>query len=456
MRAAVIGGGIAGLTAAWELTARDGIEVALFEAGDRFGGKLRAGELGGHSVDVGAESFLARRPEVPDLLRQFGAGSREVSADERGAWIWRDGRLHAMPAGGVMGFPRSYRQIEGLLTPMERARLRLDSLLPKTDVEPDIAVGAYARARFGAAFVDAVVQPFLGGVYAGSADELSMRVTVPTLWEQARKHRAAAAAARAVHSGGTGPVFGSLAPGLHALPGLLADALRDRGASTRIDSPVREIFVHDGGWRVSTDAVAMDVDVVILAVPSLEASSLLTSSAPDMAERLAALGASSVAIATFALSASEVPAGAFPGTGFLAAAPNDLFIKAATWSSRKWPHLASAAPDTVFVRASVGGSSDEAWRELDDATILSRAWADVARVSGLSASPVASRVDRWERGLPRYAPGHTEVIEAVRAGLPAGLALAGAAYDGVGLPAVIGSGRAAVGSLLRAGGSSLS
>ena len=200
----VVGGGIAGLAAAWSLHEEAGrggppLRVTVLEATGQVGGKLRVSDLAGVAVDEGAESLLLRRPEAVALARAAGLGSDLEDAATTSASVWTRGRMHPLPRATVMGVPSDLRSLaaSGLLTGRELSRVPVDSWLPRTRIGDDISVGRYVAARMGRAVVDRLVEPLLGGVYAGRADDLSLEATLPQLAPQARRERSLLAAARA-------------------------------------------------------------------------------------------------------------------------------------------------------------------------------------------------------------------------------------------------------------------
>ncbi|MFD8986226.1 protoporphyrinogen oxidase, partial [Streptomyces sp. NPDC059564] len=253
----VVGGGIAGLAAAHRLLA-DGARVTLLEAGPRLGGKLYAGELAGARVDLGAESVLARRPEALDLARAVGLGDALQPPATATAHLWTRGALRPMPRGHVMGVPGDTAPLaaSGVLSAEGLARIAADTALAPTEVGEDVAVGAYVAARMGREVVDRLVEPLLGGVYAGDAYRISMRAAVPALYEAVRTHptltesvralqsgAAAAAAERATVTGAaaTGSFFAGISGGIGRLPLAVADACRAAGARILTGAPGGEI-----------------------------------------------------------------------------------------------------------------------------------------------------------------------------------------------------------------------
>jgi len=452
-RVVVIGGGIAGLAAAWELTQRlPGERVVVLDASDRPGGKLRLQRVAGTLIDVGAESMLARRPEGLALVEEIGAGALLTHPVTTAAGVWSRGSLHPLPQGTLMGIPGDPGLARGLLSDDEVARAADEQPWPAGGLETDVAVGDYVGARLGRAVVDRLVEPLLGGVYAGHADRLSLQACVPGLFEVARSGGSLTAAARSAAEAGaanTSPVFAGLVGGMGRLPELLCAGLRERGVQVRSGVIARELHARPrGGWAVVTgprpDPQTLEADAVVLAVPAAPASRLLRAHAPAAAEELAAVEYASMAIITLAVAQEGL--GELPGSGFLVPPVDGRGIKASTFTSAKWEWAASASDEVFFLRASVGRAREEADLQRPDQDLVALAVREVGEALGRPLTQVVdAHVKRWGGGLPQYAVGHVERVARVQAATQAlpGLGLAGAAYAGVGIPACIGSGRAA-------------
>jgi len=450
---AVLGGGISGLAAAWELSRSDsGCEVTLLEGTDRVGGKLRLAEVGGVRIDVGAESVLARRPEALTLFDELGVADRITHPGPAGASIVSRGKRWPMPRGTLMGVPSDPESVRGLLSADEVDRLAREAL--GEVVEGDVSVGDLVDRRLGSAVTDRLVEPLLAGVYAGHAREISAEQAVPVLAAAARDGRplldvARAAAAAAANGSAGRPVFASLVGGLGTLPEELGRRLTESGVDLRTSTVVRELRRDGDGWVVSTgpttDVIQERFDAVVVATPAAPASRLLRSAAPAAASALAAIEYASMAIVTLALDGP--PPAVLDGSGFLVPPTEPLTIKASTFSTVKWPWLAAAHPDRTFLRASVGRHREEGSLQRSDDELVEVALADLRRVLGELPDPGAAHVQRWGGGLPQYAVGHRARLAPTR-DLPPGLALCGAAYDGVGIPACIASGRAAARAVL--------
>ncbi len=427
-RIAVIGGGVAGLAAADALAGR--AETTVYEGTHRVGGKLSLGPLG---IDEGAESFLARRPEGVDAAER--AGVELAAPGTTSAYVWLRSGLRPLPSGTLLGVPTDLRAAAGVLGVRGVARAALDRVLPRTAVDDDPAVGAFVRARVGARVVDRLVDPLLGGVYAGSADGLSVRSTVPQL-VPALDERSLLAAARRLRpapSPDAGPVFATPVEGMGAFAATLAGSSR---AEVITDRRVR-VLTRDGeGWRIDGERF----DGVVVAVPAAPAAKLLGPLGVTVPE----VPYASVAIATFVFP----PGTEFPtGSGLLVPPSRGKAMKAATFLTQKWPHLAGRAPGPV-VRVSAGRFGDVRDLQRDDRELLGVLAADLAAATGVLARPVEESLRRWGGGLPQYRPGHAARVREFRAALPTGVAVAGAAWDGVGVPACLRSGSLAADAVL--------
>ncbi|MER5646732.1 protoporphyrinogen oxidase [Streptosporangium sp. NPDC002524] len=452
----VVGGGIAGLAAAWHLRRHgEHLRVTVLDGAPRIGGKLHATEVAGVAMDAGAEAMLARRPEGKELARMAGLGDELRLPGTTKAGILSRGVLRPMPEGHVMGVPSDVLALarSGVLSPAGLARVPLDHILPATRVTNDVSVAAYIRARMGEEVVDRLVEPLLGGVYAGRAERLSLDATMPRIAIAARSERSLLTAAREIADDApkdAGPVFTTLSRGMGSLPEAVAAA---SGAEIRTGVTVRELRRTENGWLLVTGPVpapeTVEADAVIVAVPAPAASRLLAEEVPRAAAELARIEYASMAIVTLAY-----PREAFPkpptGSGYLVPAVDGRAIKAATFSSVKWPHLAESDPGLVLLRCSIGRLGEEAVLQRDDAELVALAMAEMVEVMGVRGLPRDSRVTRWGGSLPQYEVGHLDRVARIRAAAAEqpGLALCGAAYDGLGIPACVATARTAAARIL--------
>jgi oxygen-dependent protoporphyrinogen oxidase len=445
----VIGAGIGGLAAAHRLLDR-GVRVTVVEASDRVGGKLLPGEIAGARVDLGAESMLARRPEAVALAREVGLTDRLQPPATATASIWTRGTLRPMPKGHVMGVPGTASALSGVLSDEGLRRIERDADLPRTEVGDDVAVGEYVAARLGREVVDRLVEPLLGGVYAGDAYRISMRSAVPQLFEAAKTHDSLTEAVRGIQERAaaaqqTGPVFMGIQGGVGQLPLAVAESARARGAEILTGTPVKELRrTGTSGWRVVAGDRVLDADGVIVAVPAPVAAGLLRAEAPGAAAELGVVEYASMALITLAYRRADIE---LPqGSGFLVPPVDGRTIKASTFASQKWGWIADQNPDVVVLRTSVGRYGETTILERDDTGLVDVSRHDLREATGLDATPLETRVTRWTDGLPQYPVGHHARVARIRehVGKLPGLAVCGAAYDGVGIPATIASAYAAV------------
>ncbi|MEU5526031.1 protoporphyrinogen oxidase [Micromonospora chersina] len=462
-RVAIVGGGITGLAAAVRLRDRapTGTEITVYEQSGRLGGKLRTGELAGGPVEFGAESFLMRDPAGGEsaavtLIRRLGLAGSIVHPTVGQAALVVDGGLRPVPGGTLVGVPGDLDKVAAVAQPAAAADR--DGGAPLLPPDADVSVGALVRDRLGDEVVDRLVDPMLGGVYAGRADDLSLVTTMPALARAARVEHTLVGAVRAAQAAAPrapgAPVFGTLAGGLSTL---VEAAARESGATIRRDAAVRELHPTPTGWRLTVgptrDPQFVEVDAVLLAVPARPAARLLAGPAPEVAAAVGGLDYASVALVTMALPEPELP----ELSGFLVPATEGLLIKASTFFTTKWGHL--RRPDGLaLVRASVGRYGDETSLQLTDDDLVATVHRELSKVLGAPLpTPVARHVQRWGGALPQYTPGHLGRVAAARTALRAAhptLALAGAGYDGVGIPVCVRSGETAAEEIITALGGS--
>ena len=451
IRVAVVGGGIAGLAAAVHLKGR--ARVTVYEQSAVLGGKLRTGELAGSTVELGAEAFLVRDPAGGDsaavaLAHRLGLGDDLVNPATGAAAIAVDGRLVPMPKGTLVGVPGDLDAVSALARP-DPAR-DADKGHPLLAPGADVAVGELVRRRLGDEVVDRLVDPMLGGVYAGRADGLSLAATMPALAAAARTEATLTGAVRAAQAAFPrapgGAVFATIRGGVSRL---VAAAAAASGAKIELSTAVRELSCRDdGGWWLTVgptrEARTIPADAVILALPSRHAARLLATVAPEAATATGALDYASVALVTLALPGADLP----DLSGFLVPATEGTAVKAATFFTTKWAHL-RRADGVALVRASVGRFREEQVLQVDDGALAATVHRELSALIGVPLpAPLDTRVQRWGGALPQYAPGHLDRVAAARAALPPTLALAGAGYDGVGIPICVRSGERAADHVL--------
>lgn len=434
-RFVVVGGGISGLVAAYRLRAQLGpdADIVLLDASDRVGGTLRTTPVGPHRLDVGAEAFIGRRPEVPALLGELGLSDQLVYPSDARPLIYSAGRTYPLPARTLMGIPASAESVRGLVDERTADKIAAEPRRPLSwQSGSDCSVADLIGERFGTQVLDRSVDPLLGGVYAGSSAGIGVRAALPTLAAalDAGASNLTEAVSAALPVAAPGPVFGGLRDGY----AVLLDALRT-ASGARVLTGTAAGSLHNRAGRWVVDPVGA-FDGVVLAVPAPHLARLLTDVAPDAARAAESIELASSVVVAFAFDpAIELP----ENSGILVATDAGLDVKAFTLSSRKWPHLRGG--DATFLRASLGRFGDTSTTARSDEDVSAAALRDLRTVTGVAAAPLATVVQRWPGGLPQYAPGHLDRVAAVEAGVAGltGLAVTGAWQRGVGVPACIAS-----------------
>jgi oxygen-dependent protoporphyrinogen oxidase len=444
---AVIGGGITGLVAAFEM--RERADVVVLEASSTCGGKIRTTMADGVMFEEGPDSFLPRDDTPLELCRRLGLGDQLVEPADFGAWLWQGGRLVPLPEGFVFGLPASPISIlkTRLLSPAGIIRAAGDFVRPGPLSGPDVSVAAFVERRFGREVLDRLVDPLLAGTRAGDPSRMSLAAALPQIDHIARGHRSVTLGLRAERKragGSTRPRFYSLRGGMQTLVDALLDAI---DADVRTGTTVTGLRADGDGFVIGTAGEELSVDAVVVAVPAHVAAPLFREMAPDPAGTLDRITFASVATASFVYpgDAVRIPA---KGSGVLVPRSENRTVAGVTWFSAKWPH--AAPPGTTVLRAFAGRSEGDPSLALDDDELLNRMEGDLADVLGISEPAGSRRLTRWDRGIPQLEVGHLVAISSIEKQMAPWprLALAGAGYRGTGIPDCIDQARAAVGRIL--------
>lgn len=472
---AVVGGGIAGLAAAWELCSSAGTatRVVVLEAGVALGGKIGSGEIGGRRVDLGPDAFVARRPEAVELCAEVGLASELVHPATSTAYVWSRGRLRPLPAGLALGVPTRLLPLarSGVLSAAGLARAALDLCRPPVAVRTrrrvhgngaglttaaasDAPIGELVGRRLGREVVERLADPLIGGIHAGDVRSMSAAAVFPPLLEAQRRPGSfmralrgatpptAASTSGPEASSAPAPVFSSVRGGLSVLVDRMAAALGERGADVRTGSAV-EALGRGERWMIETaEGPPIEADAVVLAVPAPAAAGLVHPHASALAEQLRSIRYAGVVLVTMRFARADV-GGILPGSGFLVPRTGGGMVTACTWMSSKWPAL--ARPGDVLVRASLGRDGDDRPLHLDDDAVVQRVVEELTPAMGLRGRPDETVVARFPASFPQYDVGHVAKVAAIEraAASVGGLSLAGAYLQGVGIPACIASGRRA-------------
>ena len=440
----VVGGGISGLVAAYRLRQADpAARITVFDPADRLGGVLRTERLAAQTLDVGAEAFVARRPEVTSLLKELGL--RQVGTTGVRPLIYSGGRLHPMPEGTMQGIPGPGANLRGLVDDATLAQIASEPTRPLhwcLDADPTVA--QLVGDRFGAQVVTRSVDPLLAGVYAGSAKTIGIRSAVPAL--AAALDRGAPSVTAAVASvlaaapqtgAPSASVFGAVDGGY----AVLIDELVRRTGAQWAQVGIEGVAPAGRAWQLRDDeGKYWSADAVVLALPAPRVAKLLENVAPGSAAMARLIPVASAAVVALALpGGTPLP----QQSGVLMAAGEALHSKAITLTSRKWGRGGNAE----LLRLSYGRFGDDLARNVGDDRLLAWSLEDLRSLFGITAEPVDYLVQRWIDAMPQYGPGHLELVDELRAGLPTGLAVAGGYLDGIGVPACVASGTRAAGEL---------
>ncbi|HTT59026.1 MAG TPA: protoporphyrinogen oxidase [Acidimicrobiales bacterium] len=461
----IVGGGISGLAAAWELTGGEAgpthatPRVEVIEASERCGGSLATTTFAGRTIDLGADGFLARRPEAVELALELGLEAEMEPIAESGAWLYVKGSLHELPPGLVLGVPTSLETVRRFKGLGWRARVGAarDAFVPaRLDVSEDVSIGDITRTKLGRELSYRFIEPMIGGIQAGRIDDLSAKSVFPALYAAARTGGSLMRALRPTTSTPASelPLFYSLVEGVGSLPQQLMRQLSERGVVIRTNvavTAVRRTPAASYPLEVDTPSTTTPANGLILATPAPVTAGLIGSFEPEL-NALRGIDSASAAIITFSIPRDAV---SLPprGTGVLVplhtpwSGQGPLMVTALTFLDRKWPHLYRS--DDVLLRAHVGRSDDTRWRDLSDDELVQRLNDELRVLLSKWGAPRETLVQRWLDGLPQYRVGHEQLVEHAR--LAAGkyhVFLAGNAYDGVGVPASVGSGRRAARELV--------
>lgn len=449
----VVGAGIAGLVTAMRIRRADPLlRVEVVDVAPYAGGKLRTMTLAGTTVDVGAEAVVARRPEGMRLIDDLGLRDRVRYPGTTEARIACDGTEVAIPAATLMGIPTDIEQLasSGLLSDEGIRRLRAAQPHP---VAGEVSVADAVGGQLGPEVVDRLVEPLLGGVYAGRADRLSLTATIPALRQTLDGRTDLLTAAREARAGqppSDSPVFATLDGGVGSLP---AELIEREGLSVTLGCPARSISRDGNGFVAEVGAAPAPVMVraraVVVATQPQKATRLLAEVCPAAASELGQVAVASMAVVLLAYRAGDLANPPPTTSGILVPVSEGTAVKAATYVTSKWPHVAGS--DLFIVRASIGRLGEDHLLQHVDDDLVAYARRDLAVLAGISGEPIDTHVQRWAGSLPQYDVGHLDRVDRIRAaiaGVP-GIAVAGATYDGVGIPGCINSADAAARGVLQ-------
>jgi oxygen-dependent protoporphyrinogen oxidase len=454
MRVAVVGGGVAGLAATRRLEALlPEAELVLVEKDGRLGGKIRTERVNGFVIEAAPDSFLSRKQRGVGLAEELGLGGELVGRrpENERTFVKRSGTLHPLPAGLTGMIPTNLDALatSDLLTPKGKARLAAEVDLPPAGGVEDESIAAFVSRRLGREAYEILVEPLMTGIFGGDGERLSLRATFPGLRSLELEHGSVIRGllAQSVGQPPGGPPFLALRSGMDTLVSTLVERLR---ATRLLGRAAARVEAHgDGRYVVELEGgESLEVNGVVLAVPAFAAATILADLDGDLASLHAEIPHASSALVTLAYRRDQIPH-PFDGYGYVVPRVEGSDVLACTWTSSKWEARAPENQALVRVYAGrFGGPDVTSWT---DEELVELGRAELGTL-GVEVEPHLTRVRRWPNGMPQYVLGHPERIERIETGLEAhpGLALAGAAYRGIGIPDCIRSGEDAAQSVAHA------
>lgn len=445
----VIGGGIAGLAAAYELQAR-GATFRVLERADRPGGVILTEHIDGFTIDAGPDALLIQKPAAVELCRQIGLGGRLMPTKRpRTAFIVRDGRLHPLPESSVLGIPRDVRALATtrLFSVAGKARMAAEILVPKrSDDRADESIGSFIGRRFGQEVVTYLAEPLLAGIHAGDVNRLSMRALFPRFMEAERKYGSVLRAFRQLRQApsarsGDG-AFYSLPGGLVELVNALVAALP--AGTLRLGVRVERVDSVAGGYRVATPEGELIARSLIITTPAYVSGELLQGLDPDLASLCGEVPYASSATVALGYRREDI-AHPLLGAGFVVPRVEKTTLMAASWVSSKWAHRAPEGQ--VLLRGFIGGARDPEAMARSDQDLIDSAARELGQMLGIATPPRFVRLYRWERANAQHEVGHIERMAAIDRLLAShpGLHVTGSGFRGVGIPDCIADARKTAG-----------
>lgn len=438
----IVGGGIAGLSAAWELSRR-GYRPLVLEQTARPGGVIRTERLAGFVIDAGPDSLLTQKPAAIELCRELGLGERLLpTLPPRTAFVVRDGKLVPLPEASFLGFPTRLRPFvrSPLFSWRAKMRMGLEVLVPPRRDTRDESIGDFVRRRFGREAVRYLAEPLLAGIHSGDVDQLSMQALFPRMIEMERTHGSVLRAlARSPARPSTEGAFQSLPGGLEELVVTLVSKL----PSDMIRCGSTVISVEEGKpFLITTNrGERIQAAVVILAAPAWAVSSMVAPLDRELSQLIGRIAYASSATVAIGLRRDQI-GHPLDGTGFVVPRCERRTLMAATWVSAKWPQRAPEG--YALLRGFVGGANDPDALSATDSTIAGAAFSELSSLLDISGEPLFSRVYRWPRASAQHEVGHLDRMAAIDRRLAAfpGLYVTGSGFRGTGIPDCVADGRA--------------
>ncbi len=457
-RVVIIGGGIAGLAAAYKLTqTTPPLSLTLIESDNRLGGKIVTERVDGFVIEGGPDTFLAYKPRGVGLCRELGLENHLHGTNQiiRRTYVMRNSQLHELPEGLTGLIPSRFAPMAktNLISPLGKLRMGLDYFIPPRAVNGDESLASFVERRLGSELYDRLIEPLMSGIYAGDGEQLSLAATFPQLRQTEIEHGGLIKGMLAAKKKTPTPNAQARSAFLTPTTGLaeIVEALQEklRGVDIRLSTKVTRVETASTGYTVRlANGESIESEIVIFATPSFVTADLVEGIDPEMSKALNEIPYASTATVSVAYPLADIPR-PLDGYGYIIPRAEGRSILACTWTSTKFPHR---APEGFgLIRAFIGRAGEDETLDETDEALLNIVRDELKRTLGITAPPILHRVFRWHKAMPQYTLGHLDRLAVIekRLAAHAGLFVAGNAYRGIGLPDCIASGERAADSALK-------
>ncbi|MDM7883308.1 protoporphyrinogen oxidase [Staphylococcus borealis] len=458
-KVAIIGAGITGLASAYYLKHyKPDVDVTIFEATNRPGGKIQTYRNEGYTIELGPESYLGRKTIMTDIAKDIGLGDDLITNETGQSFIFAKNKLYPIPGGSIMGIPTDIKPFlkTKLISPLGKLRAGLDLVIPPIQIDDDISVGEFFRRRLGNEILENLIEPLMGGIYGTDIDRLSLMSTFPNFKEQEETHgslikgmqheKAQRIKQRQLYPGAPKGQFKQFRHGLSSFIEALAENIESKGVTIRYQSPVNDIHINKDNYEIVTDQGSEQFDGVLITTP--HQTFMKWFNHDEAFKYFNQMDSTSVATVVFAFDEKDIE-NTYNGTGFVIARTSKTDITACTWTTKKWPF--TTPKGKVLIRAYVGKPGDTVVEDHTDEEIATIARRDLNKMMTFKGDPEFTIVNRLTKCMPQYHIGHMSQIrkiqQHVKQTYPA-LRITGAPFEAVGLPDCIQQGKNAVEELL--------
>ena len=458
-RIAIVGAGVTGLSSAYFIKkARPDIEVTIYEASNRVGGKIQTYRTEGYTIELGPESYLGRKQIMTDIAKDIGLEEQLVTNKTGQSYIYAKNKLYPIPGGSILGVPTDIKPFlkTKLISPLGKVRASFDLFKKPLQIDGDISVGSFFRARLGDEILENLIEPLMGGIYGTNIDDLSLMTTFPEFKEREeqfgslikgmRYEKEQRKKQRQLYPGAPKGQFKQFRHGLSSFIEHLRDYIIEQGVTIKYNTSVQDITIEQKKYVIKTENEAHSYDSVLVTTPHQK---FLEWFGNDPAfDYFKKMDSTTVATVVLAFDESNI-INNYDGTGFVIARTSDTKITACTWTSKKWPF--TTPKGKVLIRAYVGKPGDTVVDDHTDEEIVNIVKKDLSQMMTFKGSPDFSIVNRLPKSMPQFHIGHIEQIKSIQSHIRNNyprLRITGASFEAVGLLDCIQQGKDAVEEIL--------